>query len=299
MKQRYSVKKNFKMRKSPLSTPSGSKEKQNYNWKSNGYKNRTDYSYRKSDSYQCTSSNGSQRYSGNDFIPLNNSMPVPEYKKFNNNWHGSEGHNHRNSGSGGFNHYRNNYHSTSKLNFNNSYSPYKHSVKQLFYGQKKGFQKDKHRQSDISCYIDMKSFLEDPWAELTKKLMKDKEINGNESPKIELSLSSQLACVDTESYFESKSISSIDNSCFSPESKSESSIDAKLGLDDTDISNVSRIENSIDLKLDNVRFSQESKNDSVCNNSGDSVNEGIHNEDNVNNINDICSSKMNIIQDLK
>lgn len=136
MKQRYSVKKNFKMRKSPLSTPSGSKEKQSYNWKSNGYKNRTGYSYRKSDSYQCTSSNGGQRYSGNDFIPLNNSIPIPEYKKFNNN--------HGNSGSGGFNHYRNNYHSISKLNFNNSYSPYKHSGKQLFYGQKKASRNNKY-----------------------------------------------------------------------------------------------------------------------------------------------------------
>lgn len=145
----------------------------------------------------------------------------------------------------------------------------------------------------------MKSFLEDPWAELTKKLVEDKETNGNESPKIELSLSSQLTCVDTESYCESKSISSIDNSCLSPGSKSESSIDAKLGLDDTDISNVSRTESSIDLKLDSVRFIQESKNDSVCNNNDDSVNEGIQNENNVNNINDICSSKMNIIQDLK
>ncbi|XP_033309798.1 uncharacterized protein DDB_G0280315-like [Bombus bifarius] len=299
MEQQYSINKNFKMRKSPLSTPSGSKEKQSYNWKSNGYKNRTGYSYHKSDSYQCTSSNSGQRYSGNDFIPLNNSTPIPEYKKLDNNWHGSGGHNHRNSGSGGFNHYRNNYHSTPKLNFNNSYSPYKLSGKQLFYGQKKSFQNDKHRQSDISRYIDMKSFLEDPWAELTKKLTKDKETNGDESPKVELSSSSQLAYVDTESYSESKSISSIDNSCFSPESKSKSSIDAKLGLDDTDISNVSRTGSSIDLKLDSVRFSQESKNDSVCNNNDDSVNEGILNENNVNNINDICSSKINISQDLK
>ncbi|XP_071856904.1 uncharacterized protein [Bombus fervidus] len=299
MKQRYSVNKNLKMRKSPLSTPSGSKETQSYNWKSNGYKNRTGYSYCKSDRYQCTSSNNGQRYSGNDFIPLNNSTPLPQHKKFNNNWRGFEGHNHRNSGSGRSNHYRNNYHSTPKLNFNNSYSPYKLSGKQLFYGQKKGFQKDKCRQSDISSYIDLKSFLEDPWAELTKKLMKEKETNGNESSKIELTLSSQLVYVDKESNSESKSISSIDNSCFSPESKSESSIDAKLELNDTDISNVSRTESSIDLKLDNVRFSQESKNDSVCNNSGDSVNEGIHDKNTVNNINDICSSNTNIIQDLK
>ncbi|XP_050577748.1 uncharacterized protein LOC126916235 isoform X2 [Bombus affinis] len=171
--------------------------------------------------------------------------------------------------------------------------------KQLFYGQKKGFHKDTRRQNDISRYIDLKSFLEDPWAELTKKLMKDKEAIGNESSKIVLSLSPQLAYVHTESYSESKSTSSIDNSYCSPESKSESSIDGKFGLDDTDISNVSRTESSIDLKVDSVKFSQESKNDNVCNNNDDSVNEGILNENNVSNINDICSSKMNIIQDLK
>ena len=72
-----------------------------------------------------------------------------------------------------------------------------------------------------------------------------------------------------------------------------------MELNDTDISNVSRTESSIDLKLDDVRFSQESKNDSVCNNNDDNVNEGINNKNNVNSINDICLSEMNSIQDLK
>lgn len=137
MKQQYSVNNNFKMKKSPLSTPSGSKGKKSYNWKSHEHKNRTGYSYVKSDSYQCTSPNGGQRQSGNDFIPLNISTPMPEQnRRHSSNWHGSGGRNHRNSGSGGFNHYRNNYHASPKSNFNNLYSPYKLLSKQ-FYNHKK------------------------------------------------------------------------------------------------------------------------------------------------------------------
>lgn len=125
------------MKKSPLSTPSSSRGKQCYNWKLCDHKSRTGYTYGNDDSYQCVSSIGVQMRTGNDFIPLNVSTPVSEKKRHSGNWYGSGGgRNHRNSGSGGFNQYRNNYHATSKSNYNNSYSPYKHSGKQ-FHGQKK------------------------------------------------------------------------------------------------------------------------------------------------------------------
>lgn len=125
------------MKKSPLSTPCSSKGKQGYSWKSHDHKNRTGYNYVKSDSYKCILPNGNQTHSGNDFIPLGISTPLSEHKRPCGNWHGSGGsRSHRNSGSGGCNHYRNNYHATPKSNFNNSYSPYKHSGKQL-HGQKK------------------------------------------------------------------------------------------------------------------------------------------------------------------
>ena len=137
MKQQCSMN-SLKMKRSPLSTPSGSREKQSYNWRSHDYKNRTGYGRDKSDGYQCHTpkTSPSQRQSGNDFIPLNISTPLPEHKKFSNNWNNYGGRSHRNSGSGGFNHYRNQYHSSPKSNFNNSYSPYKLSGKQ-FYGQKR------------------------------------------------------------------------------------------------------------------------------------------------------------------
>ncbi|XP_076755235.1 uncharacterized protein LOC143426014 [Xylocopa sonorina] len=285
---RLSVNSKFKMRKSPLSTPSGSKGRQNYNWKLHDHKNRTGYSYVKSDGYQCTSPNGGQTQSGNDFIPLNISTPLPEHKRHSGNWHGSGG-SHRNSGSGGFNHYRNNYHATPKSNYNNSYSPYKLSGKQ-FYGQKKGYQRDTRKHVDISNYVDMKSFLEDPWAELVEKLNKSKEMNGDEPSKIE---SSQLIYIDPKSNSNSKTIANV-NSYFSSESRNDSSVDVTLGLDDTDISDMSRTESSIDLKLDNVRFSQVSKNDSFCSNN-DSISEDINDEHNIHNI---CSSNKNMIQNL-
>lgn len=291
MKQQYSVNNNFKMKKSPLSTPSGSKGKKSYNWKSHDHKNRTGYSYVKNDSYQCTSPNGGQRQSGNDFIPLNISTPMPEQiRRHSSNWHGSGGRNHRNLGNSGFNHYRN-YHASPKSNFNNSYSPYKLLNKQ-FYNHKKGYQKDSRKQIDISCYLDMKSFLEDPWAELTKKLSESTETNEDESLKLEQLFSPQSIYVDSEPNSECKSVTNVDNSCFSPETKNESSVDINLGLNDTNISSVSRTESSIDIKFDNVRFSEESKNNSICNNN-DNTSENIRDENNINNI---CISKTDIVQ---
>lgn len=125
----------------------------------------------------------------------------------------------------------------------------------------------------------MKSFLEDPWAELTKKLNASKETNENESSKLEQSLS-QVG-VDSDSIPECKSVSNVDNSCASSKSRNESSIDAKLGLNDTDVSSASQTESSIDLKIDNMKCSQESEDDGVCNDNS-SASEGIHSESNVN-----------------
>ncbi|XP_076656040.1 uncharacterized protein LOC143360795 [Halictus rubicundus] len=255
------------MKKSPLSTPSSSRGKQCYNWKLHDHKNRTDYNYVKEDSYQSLSPNGVQMHSGNDFIPLNISTPVLDRKRYSGNWHNSGGgRNHRNSGSGGFNHYRNNYHATSKSNYNNSYSPYKHSGKQ-FHGQKKDFQKDARKEIDISRYIDMKSFLEDPWAELVKRLSKSEDTKGVKLSTIEESLSSQsIYNITSKTYSESNCVRDVNDSYPSQESIHDSSIEASLGLDESDVSELSKTDSSINLKLDSVRFSEESKNESINSN---------------------------------
>ncbi|KZC08110.1 PREDICTED: uncharacterized protein LOC107186334 [Dufourea novaeangliae] len=281
------------MKKSPLSTPSCSRGMQNYNWKSNDHKSRTGYNYGKSDNSQCVSPNLVQIHTGNDFIPLNISTPQSDKKRHSGNWHGSGGsRNHRNSGSGGFNHYRNNYHATPKSNFNNLYSPYKHSGKQ-FYCQRKGYQKDARQPVDISRYIDMTSFLEDPWAELVKRLNKSEDANGGKLPKIEESLASQsIYNIASEADSENKSATDVDDSCFSQESRHDSSLDVSLGLDDTDISDLSKTDSSINLKLDSVRFSEESKDESFCNNNDNDC-EGSQEE---NNVHEFCSTNTNSIE---
>ncbi|KAG7209153.1 hypothetical protein KM043_015293 [Ampulex compressa] len=225
------------MKKSPLSTPSGSRGGHSRNWKSQENTNRT--------------------------------------------------------GSGGYNHYRNNYHATPKSNCNNSYSPYKHSGKQ-FHGQRKGYQRGMQRQVDISRYVDMKSFLEDPWAELTKKLNKSLEVDKNESSMFDYSSNSKLVDDNSEQDSESKSTMDVTSLQCSPQSKHDSSIDVTLGLDDTGLSQVSKAESSIDLKLDDMKFSQESKNESLS-----SIDDGICEEPCIeDNVHAPSESERNIAQKL-
>lgn len=273
------------MKKSPLSTPSGSGGKHNYGWKTRGSNNRTGYGFNKSDGYQYTSPNEGRTQ--HDFIPLNISTPVSEQKSHDGNWYGSGGNrNQRNSYSGGFNHYRNNYHSTPKSNFNNSYSPYKHSGKK-FQGRKKGYQRDGRKQLDISLYVDMKSFLEDPWAELSDKLNKSREaIN-------DVSLLPQFSCIDPKDDSVSSSATDLDDSQFSQESRNESSVDVTLGLDDTHLSKQSKTESSIDLKLDDNKCSQESMNKSFSS-TNDSVCENSDKADNNSHLHD---SELNTVQE--
>ncbi|XP_078043506.1 uncharacterized protein LOC144473482 [Augochlora pura] len=280
------------MKKSPLSTPSSSRGKQCYNWKVHDHKSRTEYSYGNDDSYQSVSPNGIQMRTGNDFIPLSISTPVSDQKRHSGNWHGSGGgRNHRNSGSGGFNHYRNNYHATSKSNYNNSYSPYKHSGKQ-FHAHKKGCYKDARKEIDISRYIDMKSFLEDPWADLTKRLSKSEDTNGKLS-NIEQLLSSQsIYNISSKTCSESKSIRDIDDSYPSQESKHDSSVEQALGLDDSDVSELSKTDSSINLKLDSVRFSEESKNESINN----SQNNGFDDAEAATDIREFCGTETSTVK---
>lgn len=140
----------------------------------------------------------------------------------------------------------------------------------------------------------MKSFLEDPWAVLTKKLNQSEETNRDVSPMLEHSFSSQLISIDSEYNLECKSVRTVDSSSLCSESVNESTLDTTLGLDDTGNSNVSNADSSVDLKLDGVTFGQESKNNSVCSND-DSASEDINKDDNIQ---DSCVSKPNTIQDL-
>lgn len=128
------------MKKSPLSTPSAPNRRKHtpYNWSPHeGANRRGGYQPVKNGSYQCFPANdGQQTSGGDDFIPLNMSTPVAQYKKHSGNWYSpGGGRNNINAGRGS--NYRNNYYATPNRSIcNNSFSPYKNSGRQ-FHGQRK------------------------------------------------------------------------------------------------------------------------------------------------------------------
>ncbi|KAL6444770.1 hypothetical protein ACFW04_002079 [Cataglyphis niger] len=163
------------MKRSPLNTSHGNRtygaRHTLYNWKLKR-KNANNRGYHSvNNSYQCFSVNNERH------------TPVTQHERHNTNQYSSA--NERNSaspGSGWYNN-RNNYHVTSRSNCNNRYSTYKHSGNQL-HGQKRKGYKRMHRQANISMYIDINSFLEDPWKDLVKKF-NSKEISKSETSKNE------------------------------------------------------------------------------------------------------------------
>lgn len=139
-----------KMKRSPLSTPNGPNRRRHtpYNWNSHENMNKRGYSFTRDGDYQCLPANDrTQPTYGDDFIPLNMSTPVSQYKKNNRNWHSPRGRRNNNSSpdGGGRNYrnsystprsnnssnanarsnYRNNYYTPSTSSSNNSFSPYK------------------------------------------------------------------------------------------------------------------------------------------------------------------------------
>ncbi|XP_076276177.1 uncharacterized protein LOC143207043 isoform X2 [Lasioglossum baleicum] len=167
-----------------------------------------------------------------------------------------------------------------------------HSGKQ-FHGQKKGFQNDARKEIDISRYIDMKSFLEDPWAELVTRLSKSEDTKGGTLSKIKESLSSQsIYDITSKTYSESKSIRDVDDSYPSQESKHDSSIEVTLGLDDSDVSELSKTDSSINLKLDSVRFSEDSKNESINSNNDNAFGDAQEEHD----MREFCGTKTDSVE---
>lgn len=150
------------MRRSPLNSPSDPNRRRHtpYNW--NSHENAKKRGYPSSDGvYQCFSANnGTPQISGNDFIPLDMSTPVAQYKKNRGNWRSPRGglNNYSSPDSGGYYNrsnynasrskynntpnarcnYRHNYYTPSKSGSNNSYSPYKQPFRQ-FHKQRKVF----------------------------------------------------------------------------------------------------------------------------------------------------------------
>ncbi|EFN86697.1 hypothetical protein EAI_12253 [Harpegnathos saltator] len=256
------------MKKSPLSTPSGPNRRRHtpYNWNSHENANKRGYpSARKG--YQSFPANDStEQTCGGDFIPLNISTPVTQYKKYDSNWRSPRGgRNNSSPDSGGCN-YRNSY-NTPRLNCNN-------------FNNTNG-DKGVHRRVSISEYVDMLSFLEDPWEDLMKKLDESKDTSNDETPQSESFSNEGLIDSDSTEKSESKlprNVNLNDSQC-SSESKMDSSMDTTFGEDTVNISQTSKADSSIDLEIGDICFNQDesisSINDSALEATGDKDNASL------------------------
>lgn len=120
-----------------------------------------------------------------------------------------------------------------------------------------------HRQANISAYIDINSFLEDPWEDLVKKF-NSKEISKSETSKNESLCSLKLTDNDFVKKSENKFSRDINlhDSQRSQETKNDQiCIDISLETENTDLSQISN--NSINLETDDICSSQDSLNESA------------------------------------
>ncbi|XP_043272024.1 probable ATP-dependent RNA helicase ddx42 [Venturia canescens] len=166
------------MRKSPFSTPRGNgNSRPGFGWKSSGSPGRGYGRPKNLEYYSPIRNQNSSQSSSDDFIPFNANGPSPRDRKFSGNWSSpSSGNwlspgrgNYRNSSSPGFNNFGNN---TTKDN--QRQSPYYKNGGNSFRGNRKNFHRgNNHQNVDISSYVNLRSFLEDPWADLLKKISRN------------------------------------------------------------------------------------------------------------------------------
>lgn len=254
------------MKKSPLSTPHGSRtygaRHTPYDWKLHENPNNRGYQSA-NNSFQRFSVNNEAQACGDNFIPLNVSTPVTQHEKRNiNQYSPASGRNSFGSGSRWYN-YRNNYHATPRSNYDNRYSTYKHPNNQ-FYRQKRNDFKGMHRQANISEYMDINAFLEDPWKDLVKKLNDSKDINKSETSKnkslCDLKLMDNDSVENSESKF-SRDINLDDSQCSQEFKNEQVCVDLNLGTENTDLSQISN--SSVNLEIVDICSSQDSLNESM------------------------------------
>ncbi|XP_014614778.1 PREDICTED: putative uncharacterized protein DDB_G0282133 isoform X1 [Polistes canadensis] len=243
------------MRKSPLSMPGGSRRQNNHQCKSYGAMGKTNcvnvdlkreyYSY-----------NGGGVYQGdNGFIPLNSSTPN-EKKQYNNNRNICKfRRNYSNLGRWLSDDKRNIFSCTDPYFKYNS--PHKHPGL-LYQAQNKNMN---NKQLHMSKYIDMKSILEDPWAELKKKL--DNSTTSND-------VNASDGCSSISNIKDSDNMSFCDtdfqNNLHNEQSQCQS-IDARLEISD----NASKpiVENLLDNKFGDTELNLISNNVFSCNATND------------------------------
>jgi len=117
---------------------------------------------------------------------------------------------------------------------------------------------------NISAYVDLNSFLEDPWKDLVKKLNYSKDISEEMLNNKSKSSNPKLVDSDFIEKFDSKLQEDTNlNNSYNQKSKNESSIGTSFGTENTDLSQISKSNSSTDLGTD-TRFSQDSLDESTC-----------------------------------
>ncbi|KYM92864.1 hypothetical protein ALC53_00402 [Atta colombica] len=257
------------MRRSPLNNPAyGSRSygarHTPYNWKS--HENTCGRGYQPVEGNSIPrfhASNTESQSHDIDFIPLNVSTPLTRYNKYNTANRYSPSGGRGSPSSGWYNNYRGNYHAMPRSNKRNP--AYKHSPKQ-FQGQIRKDYKGAYRQVNISAYVDVNSFLEDPWRDLIKKFDDSKDIRRKDEGSESKSLSSSKL-VDTDLLDKSESQFSkdtnLDDSLCSQESRNECSEDISFETN-TSFSQISKVNSLIELETGDICFSQDSLNESTC-----------------------------------
>ncbi|XP_011860749.1 PREDICTED: uncharacterized protein LOC105557941 [Vollenhovia emeryi] len=243
-----------------------------YNWKSRGNAN--------SRGYERFSVSGAEPQPCDDnFISLNVSTPTTRHEKYHATNRYSPAGGRGSPGGGYYNNYRNNYHAMPRSNYNNRYSNYKHSSVQ-FHGQKRKSYRGTHRQMNVSAYIDINAFLEDPWEDLVKKLNDSKSTCRSEGPENESSSSSKWANIDVIEKSESKlpKHTSLDDSKCHQECEEEYSAETSFHMQNTDLSRTSEVNNLAESEFGDICSSQDLPNESTCS-SNDTISE--HTQENT------------------
>lgn len=142
---------------------------------------------------------------GSDFIPLNVSAPVTRLERRSADWRNPASWRDNSSPRGWYNH-RGSSRGSPRGNCGNRYSSHKNFHMQ----NRRGHKVPSHRLLHISRYIDMKSTLEDPWADLVKKLDDSKGKSQDETHEKVSSLDTRML-TDRESTKESESKDSKDS----------------------------------------------------------------------------------------
>lgn len=118
---------------------------------------------------------------------------------------------------------------------------------------------------NISAYLDINSFLEDPWKDLVKKLNDLKDMSKRKGPENESLSNSKLADNDLTERSESKlsKDTNLDNSQYNQDYKNECFVDTSFKMQNTDFSQISKVKNLVESEIDDICSSQDSLNEST------------------------------------